>query len=217
MAFPAFEVTELIQWAGYLGLFIIVFAESGIFVGFFLPGDSLLFAAGLLASKGVLNPWILIPLLSLAAILGDSAGYWSGKKFGKKLFQRPDSRLFRKERLLQAQQFYQRHGGKTIVLARFMPFIRTFAPIVAGVADMPYRRFLFFNIFGGIFWVTSLTLAGSYLGGLIPDIDLYILPIIGVIVLISFIPAGIHYLISRRRRSVPPATSKTQSATIAQF
>ncbi len=197
MVFPAFDIIGLIQAVGYIGLFIIVFAESGIFVGFFLPGDSLLFAAGLLASQGFLDIIYLIPLLAIAAILGDSAGYWTGKKFGRRLFERPESRLFRKERLARAQRFYERHGGKTIVIARFIPIIRTFAPIVAGIAEMRYRRFLLFNVFGGIFWVASLTAAGYFLGALVKDIELYILPIVGIIILISLLPALVHVL--RRR------------------
>jgi len=192
-------IIELIQAAGYLGLFVIVFAESGVLVGFFLPGDSLLFAAGLLASQGFFNIYYLIPLLALGAIAGDNVGYWTGKKLGKRLFEK-EGRLFRKERLVRAQKFYQRHGGKTIVLARFIPFIRTFAPIVAGIAEMRYRSFVFFNIAGGIFWVASMTAAGYFLGSLITDIELYILPIVGIIILVSLIPAIIH-LIKRAHKN----------------
>ena len=197
--FLGIGITELIQWAGYLGLFGIVFAESGILVGFFLPGDSLLFTAGILASQGIFDMWFLVPLLAVAAIAGDSAGYWTGKRLGPRLFEKENSRLFKKERLERAREFYNSHGGKTIVMARFMPFIRTFAPIVAGMTEMKYRRFLAFNVLGGIFWVALLTSMGFFLGRLIPDIDLYILPVIGLVILISFLPAGAHLLVKRRK------------------
>ena len=195
------NVIELIQTAGYLGIFLIVFAESGILIGFFLPGDSLLFAAGILAAQGFLNIYYLLPILCAGAILGDSAGYWTGKKFGKRLFQRPNSRFFKKERLAQAQEFYGKHGGKTIVIARFMPFIRTFAPIAAGIADMRYRTFAFFNIIGGVIWAVVLTLIGYFLGSLITNIELYIIPIAGVIILVSFLPAVIHLLVDKKMRN----------------
>lgn len=195
------NIIELVQTAGYAGLFAIIFAESGLLIGFFLPGDSLLFTAGLLSSQGFLDIFFLLIILSAGAILGDSVGYWTGKKFGKKLFERHNSRLFKKERLVQAQTFYAKHGGKTIMLARFMPFIRTFAPIAAGIADMKYRTFLSYNIIGGIFWVVVLTLAGFFLGRSLPgSIDQYIFPIIGVIIIISFLPAVIHVLADKESR-----------------
>src|SRR5438105_941981 len=145
---------KLILSAGYVGLFLIIFAESGLFFGFFLPGDSLLLTAGLLASRGVagLNIFVLIPLLFVAAVLGDSVGYWFGAKTGPRIFIRDDSLLFRRKNLVAAKAFYEKHGGKTIVLARFMPFIRTFAPIVAGAAEMHYRYFLSYNLIGGALW-----------------------------------------------------------------
>ena len=135
-----FDLVQIIQTVGYIGLFAIVFAESGLFFGFFLPGDSLLLTAGLLASQGKLDIGVLLVILSVAAILGDNVGYWFGKKTGSRIFNREESLLFRRKNLLAAQAFYDRHGGKTIVLARFMPFIRTFAPIVAGAVKMPIRR-----------------------------------------------------------------------------
>jgi membrane-associated protein len=141
-----FDLPQIIETVGYIGLFAIVFAESGLFFGFFLPGDSLLLTAGLLASQGKLDIAILLIALPIAAILGDSVGYWFGKKTGPRIFRREDSLLFRRKNLLAAKTFYERHGGKTIVLARFMPFIRTFAPIVAGAVEMRCSRFLFFNV-----------------------------------------------------------------------
>ena len=144
-----FDLVQIIQTVGYIGLFAIVFAESGLFFGFFLPGDSLLLTAGLLASQGKLDIGILLVILSIAAILGDNVGYWFGKKTGSRIFSRDESLLFRRKNLLAAQAFYDRHGGKTIVLARFIPFIRTFAPIVAGAVEMPFRRFFTFNLVGG--------------------------------------------------------------------
>src|SRR5688572_15900291 len=158
----------LIETFGYIGLFVIVFAESGLFFGFFLPGDSLLLTAGLFAYKGELNLWILLPLLFVAAVLGDNVGYWFGRKTGPPLFNRENSLLFRRKNLLAARAFYDKHGGKTIILARFMPFIRTFAPIVAGAVNMNYRSFMFYNLVGGVLWAIGVTLAGYGLGSLFP-------------------------------------------------
>ena len=164
---------QLVECGGYIGLTLIVFVETGLLIGFFLPGDSLLVTAGLLAATGIvdLNILVLNLLLIPAAIIGDAVGYWIGRRAGRPLFDRPDSRFFKRKHLLQTQAFYERHGGKTIVLARFVPIIRTFAPVVAGVAEMPYRRFAAFNIFGGIGWVVSMTLTGYFLGSAIPGID----------------------------------------------
>lgn len=170
----------------------VVFAESGLFFGFFLPGDSLLFTTGLLASQHVLNIWMLLVLLPIAAILGDSVGYWTGRKFGGWLMKQKDTFFFQKHHMLKAQAFYEKHGGKTLILARFMPAIRTFAPIVAGMAEMNYKNFLTYNIVGGILWATSMTLGGYFLGQLIPDVDKYLLPIVGAIVVISIVPALWH-------------------------
>ena len=187
-----FDLAQIIQTVGYIGLFAIVFAESGLFFGFFLPGDSLLLTAGLLASQGKLDIGILLVILSVAAILGDNVGYWFGKKTGSRIFSRDESLLFRRKNLLAAQAFYERHGGKTIVLARFMPFIRTFAPIVAGAVEMPFRRFFTFNLVGALLWAVGVTLAGYYLGQTIPGIDRYFLVVVGAVILISALPAGIH-------------------------
>jgi membrane-associated protein len=187
-----FDLVQLIETVGYLGLIAIIFAESGLFFGFFLPGDSLLLTAGLLASHGDLELWILLVALAPAAILGDNVGYWFGKKVGPPIFSRENSLFFRRKNLLTAKAFYDKHGGKTIVLARFMPFIRTFAPIVAGAVEMPYLRFVTWNIAGGLLWATGLTLVGYFLGESIPGIDRYFLVIIAVVILISALPTMIH-------------------------
>jgi membrane-associated protein len=187
-----FDLAQIIQTVGYIGLFAIVFAESGLFFGFFLPGDSLLLTAGLLASQDKLDLAILLIILPIAAILGDSVGYWFGKKTGPRIFSRDDSLLFRRKNLLAAKTFYERHGGKTIILARFMPFIRTFAPIVAGAAEMRYTRFLFFNVVGGLLWGIGVTAAGYYLGQSIPDIDRYFLVVVTAVIVLSALPAMIH-------------------------
>ncbi len=185
---------HLIESFGYLGLFLIVFAESGLFFGFFLPGDSLLLTAGLFAFKGFLRIEPLLPLLFTAAVLGDNVGYWFGKKAGPPLFNRENSFFFRRKNLLAARDFYDKHGGKTIVLARFMPFVRTFAPIVAGAVDMPWRRFLFFNVLGGFIWAVGLTLAGFWLGSLFPPevMDRYFLVIVLVVIVLSVMPTILH-------------------------
>jgi membrane-associated protein len=187
-----FDLAQLIETVGYIGLLAIVFAESGLFFGFFLPGDSLLLTAGLLASQGKLDLPTLAIGVPLAAILGDSVGYWFGKKTGPRIFSREDSLLFRRKNLLAAKAFYDRHGGKTIVLARFMPFIRTFAPIVAGAVEMPYPRFLFFNVVGGLIWGTGVTAAGYYLGQSFPDIDRYFLAVVAAVIVLSALPTMIH-------------------------
>ncbi|HBY94190.1 MAG: VTT domain-containing protein [Ardenticatenaceae bacterium] len=189
-----FDLVQLIETFGYVGLFAIIFAESGLFFGFFLPGDSLLLTAGLLASRGALNIFLLIPLLFVAAVLGDQVGYWFGHKTGPRIFNREESLLFRRRNLLRAKEFYEKHGGKTIVLARFMPFIRTFAPIVAGAVEMEYRRFLTFNLLGGLLWAIGVTLAGFTLGRVLPAavIERYFLIVIAIVIVVSALPAMIH-------------------------
>ena len=187
-----FDLVALIKAAGYLGLFGIVFAESGLFVGFFLPGDSLLFTAGFLASQGFLNIWILAPLAFIAAILGDNFGYAFGRRVGPAIFTRERSLFFHKEYLERARIFYEAHGGKAIVLARFLPVIRTFAPILAGVGRMRYPTFLFYNVIGAALWAIGLTFLGFYLGNAIPNIDRYLVPIVLIIVIISSLPTLLH-------------------------
>ncbi len=187
-----FDIVQFIETVGYLGLIAIIFAESGLFFGFFLPGDSLLLTAGLLASHGDLKLWILLLTLAPAAILGDNVGYWFGKKVGPPIFSRENSLFFRRKNLLAAKAFYEKHGGKTIVLARFMPFIRTFAPIVAGAVEMDYLRFVTWNVAGGALWSVGLTLVGYFLGETIPGIDRYFLVIIAAVIFISALPSMIH-------------------------
>ncbi|MDB5237774.1 MAG: hypothetical protein JWM46_44 [Candidatus Kaiserbacteria bacterium] len=185
-------IIPMLQVIGYPGIFLIIFLESGVFFGFFLPGASLLFTAGLLASKGIFDPWVLIPLVTLAAILGDNAGYWFGAKIGIKLFTRPDSKIFHQGHLRQAQHFYERHGTKAVILARFLPIVRTFAPIVAGIAQMNYRLFLLCNVFGAFLWATCVTALGYFLGSRFPIIQHYITPIVILIVILTMIPVVIE-------------------------
>jgi membrane-associated protein len=193
---------ELVRWGGYVALVAIVFTETGLLIGFFLPGDSLLITAGLVAAAGGLDIWWLNVLLSAAAIVGDSVGYAIGYRTGPKIFTREDSRWFSKRHLVRTREFYERHGGKTIVLARFIPIIRTFAPVVAGVGQMEYRRFLAYNVLGGIGWVVSMTWAGYLLGQAIPDIGRYIHVVIVVIVILSVIPIGVEWWKARRGAAV---------------
>lgn len=183
-------------WAVYTGLFGVIFAESGLFFGFFLPGDSLLFTTGFLAQKGVfgLNIYILMLGYFLAAVAGDNVGYSFGRKFGKRLFNKKDSLLFHKDNLLKAQKFYEKYGKKTIILARFVPIVRTFAPIVAGIGDMHYSTFFAYNIIGGILWAIGLPLAGFFLGGLIPQSEKYLEVIVLTIVFLSLIPTFVHLI-----------------------
>jgi membrane-associated protein len=184
----------LIQTVGILGVFAIVFAESGLFFGFFLPGDSLLFTAGLLASQDYFSiTWLIIGCI-IFAILGDNVGYAFGRRVGEKIFTREDSFFFHKKHVERAQIFYEKYGKKAIVLARFVPVVRTFAPILAGVGKMHYRTFLTYNIIGGIVWSAGLTLLGFVLGNVIPDIDRYILPIVLVIIFVSFVPIIVSYI-----------------------
>ena len=180
----------LILSFGYLSLFALVFAESGLFLGFFLPGDSLLFSVGLLASRGSFNIWILIPLITTAAILGDSFGYWFGAKVGPALFDRKDTKIFKKKYLIETQKYYETYGPTTIILARFIPVVRTFAPILAGVGQMKYLTFIRYNIVGGVLWGAGVPLLGYFLGATIPGIDQYIYPIIALIICISVLPVA---------------------------
>ncbi|MEO8397770.1 MAG: DedA family protein [Chloroflexota bacterium] len=188
---------------GYIVLFAIIFAESGLLIGFFLPGDSILFPAGFLASTGFFSLPELIIICSVAAILGDSVGYMFGRRVGRRLFMREDSTFFKKKHLEAAEAFYEKHGSKTIVLARFIPIVRTFAPIVAGISDMHYRRFVTFNVLGGILWAGGVTLAGFLLGHLIPpeDVDKLLLPIIILLIIIPGLPSLIHILRDEEMRT----------------
>lgn len=193
-----FDLVTLIKAVGYLGIFGIVFAESGLLIGFFLPGDSLLFTAGFLASGGYLDINILIALIFVGAVLGDNTGYAFGHKMGPRVFKSEESVFFHKKHLTQAENFFKKHGGKTLILARFIPAIRTFAPILAGVGQMSYRIFFLYNVVGAALWSIGVTLAGFYLGRLIPDVDHYLLPIVGGIVFVSILP-GLWQVIKIRR------------------
>ncbi|MEP7292837.1 MAG: VTT domain-containing protein [Chloroflexota bacterium] len=188
---------------GYIILFIIIFAESGLLIGFFLPGDSILFPAGFLAYQGFFSLPVLMIVCGVAAILGDSVGYLFGRRVGRRLFMREDSTFFKKKHLEAAEAFYEKHGGKTIVLARFIPIVRTFAPIVAGISDMHYRRFVTYNVVGGILWACGVTLAGYLLGSIIPpqDVDKYLLPIIILLVIVPGLPSLIHVLRDEEMRT----------------
>ena len=189
-----YNVPELIRIAGLFGLILIVFAETGLLVGFFLPGDSLLITAGLFAARGDFNIVTLNVTLIAAAIVGDATGYWLGKRTGEALYSRPDSFFFRRDHLRITHEFYEKHGGKTIVMARFMPIVRTFAPMVAGVAQMGYREFATYNVVGGVLWVISMTLGGYYLGQVVPNIEKNIHYVVAVVIFLSLLPPGIAWL-----------------------
>ena len=198
---------HLIEAFGTLGLFAIVFAESGLLVGFFLPGDSLLFTAGLLASRGTLNFPLIAVGCALSAIAGDQVGYVIGRRAGPALFRRPESRFFHKKNAERAKEYFDKNGPKTIILARFIPVIRTFAPVVAGVGEMNYRKFVTYNVVGGIVWGSGVTTAGYLLGESIPDIDRWLLPIIGVIVMVSFVPVFLEVMKMRRQSKAEAAAA----------
>jgi len=192
--FSGENLINLIKAVGYLGIFGIVFAESGLFFGFFLPGDSLLFTAGFLASQNFLNIFFLNLIVFVAAVIGDNVGYAFGKNVGPKIFNKEQSLFFNKENLIKAANFYRDYGAITIVLARFMPFVRTFAPIVAGAGQMDYKIFVTYNVLGGFLWAIVLTWTGYFLGSIIPNVDKYLLPIIAVIIILSVLPTGFHLL-----------------------
>jgi len=203
-----YDVQGLVRWGGLIGLIIIVFAETGLLVGFFLPGDSLLVTAGIFCTSAnptnapLLNIFWVNVLVSAAAIIGDTVGYWIGAKSGPKLFNREQSLFFSKKHLLRTKEFYERHGGKTIIIARFLPFVRTFAPVVAGIGQMNYRRFLSYNVFGGIGWVFSMTMLGYVLATVYPAITKQIDKLIIVIIFVSLLPGIISYLTNRKKN--PP-------------
>lgn len=191
--------TVLSGWLGYVVLFLIIFSESGLLIGFFLPGDSLLFTIGIVAGAGDLNIVGIICLLSAASMLGDASGFLLGNKIGYRLFERSNSKLFRREYLDRTHEFYDRHGGKTIIYAKFVPIIRTFAAFIAGVGRMHYVRFLAFNVFGAIGWVTLMVSLGYFLGG-VPLIRHNFEKVVLGIIVISLLPAGLHLLKSRRAK-----------------
>lgn len=203
---PGFDLLEFIKMASILGVALVVFAESGLLIGFFLPGDSLLFATGFLIHAGFLNINIHLAVLIIfaAAVIGDSVGYTFGRKLGPTLFRKKDARFFKQKYIQQAQDFYEKHGGKTIIIARFVPIVRTFAPIVAGAGKMEYKRFLTFNLIGGFLWAAGVTYAGFLLGGVFEsagiEIDHVLLPLIAIIILISILPPAIHILKEKKNR-----------------
>ncbi len=186
-----YDVEFLVRTGGLLALIVIVFTETGLLFGFFLPGDSLLVTAGIFAARGDLDLVMLNTSLSLAAIAGDTVGYGIGARTGPRIFTREDSLFFNRKHLISAKEFYDRHGGFTVFIARFMPIIRTFAPVVAGVGAMKYRKFIAYNVFGGIFWVMTTTLAGYFLGTLIPNIQERIHVVIAIVIVLSLLPAAI--------------------------
>jgi membrane-associated protein len=197
-----YNVPELIRAVGLFGLIAIVFAETGLLIGFFLPGDSLLIIAGLFAARGDFNVWVLATALTIAAIVGDATGYAIGKRTGRALYNRPDSFLFRREHLRMTHDYYEKHGGKTIIIARFIPILRTFAPMVAGVAEMGYRRFATYNVVGAFLWVWSMTLAGYALGNTVPNIEQRIHYVVAAVIFVSLLPPGIAWL--RHKKAIPP-------------
>jgi membrane-associated protein len=203
-----YNVPELIRMAGLIGLIAIVFAETGLMIGFFLPGDSLLITAGLFAFKGDLNIWTLNIALILAAIIGDATGYYIGRRTGQALYSRPNSLLFRRDHLIKTHEFYEKHGGKTIIIARFMPIVRTFAPVVAGAAEMTYRNFAIYNVVGALLWVLSMTLTGYFLGAVVPDIEKQIHKVVAVVIFLSLLPPGIAWLKSKMGQKKLPATTE---------
>ena len=194
------NLTELVQWAGIFGLAAIIFSETGLLVGVFLPGDSLLVTAGLLAARGYLNVYALAPLLTVAAICGNSVGYSIGRATGPRIFNRENSLFFNKKHAIRAHEFYAKYGRKTIVLAQFMPIIRTFAPVVAGVGGMKFTQFITFNIIGAVIWIWSMVGIGYFLGSYIPGIDQHIEIVIAIVIFISILPGLISGYRARRAK-----------------
>lgn len=215
-AIPGLDLVDFITGLGVLAILFVIFAESGLLIGFFLPGDSLLFTAGVLTHAGILdiNIHLFVFLLFLAAVLGDSVGYTFGRRVGRKIFKRPDSLLFRQENIQHAEAFYEKHGGKTIIIARFIPVVRTFAPIVAGVGKMRYHTFLAYNLIGALLWAAGITYLGYFLGVFFErigiDIDTVLYPIIALIILASVLPPAIHILKDKKRRDAIIAGTKHQ-------
>ncbi|MGE5596471.1 MAG: DedA family protein [Hyphomicrobiales bacterium] len=204
------DLESLVQTVGYPGLFLIIFAETGLLIGFMLPGDTLLITTGFLAQRGTFEVWILIPLLIVAAVLGDATGFEIGKNAGPRIFTREDSRFFKKSHLQRAHAFYEKHGGKTIFLARFLAFIRTFAPTVAGAAGMEYRKFAVYNISGGVAWILSMVLMGYYVGEAVPNVELFMLLLVGFFFAVSLAPAAWHVLKTRREAARAAQAAKPE-------
>jgi len=217
---PGVDLIDFIQWGGVLAIALVIFAESGLLIGFFLPGDSLLFTAGFLTYTGLLhiNIHLLVAILFIAAIAGDNVGYTFGRRLGPRIFNKPDARLFKQSYVVQAQKFYDKHGGKTILLARFVPIVRTFAPLVAGVAKMKYRSFLMFNLAGALLWAAGVTYAGYGLGKWFEQmgwkIDTILLPVVFIIILLSILPPSIHILRDKKRRTILWSATKRELRSI---
>lgn len=224
---PGIDLVDFIIGLGIIAVLIVIFAESGLLIGFFLPGDSLLFTAGALYATGILpgnipiSIHLFVVLLFIAAVLGDSVGYWFGRKAGPRIFKKPDAKIFKQAHIQNAQGFYERHGGKTIIMARFVPIIRTFAPIVAGVGKMDYKRFLAFNVIGGLLWTFGITYLGFFAGHAILaagiDIDTVILPIVFLIVFISLLPPIIHILKDKNNRTALLGSIKRQFRFMTKY
>lgn len=217
---PGIDLLDFIKLVSIFGVALVIFAESGLLIGFFLPGDSLLFATGFLIHSGVLpfNIHLAVLILFIAAVLGDSVGYTFGRRLGPRIFSRPNARLFKQEYIQRAQEFYEKHGGKTIIIARFVPIVRTFAPIVAGAGKMKYKRFITYNLIGGLIWAAGVTYAGYGLGGIFHsmgiEIDHILLPIIAVIILISVLPPAIHIFKEKKNRDIFWEGTKRQFKTL---
>lgn len=217
---PGVDLITLIQNVSLIGVALIVFAESGLLIGFFLPGDSLLFTTGLLVHSGVLNfnIHLVVAILFVAAVLGDSVGYTFGRRLGPRIFRKKDARLFKQEYIQRAQAFYEKHGAKTIVIARFIPVVRTFAPVVAGAGTMPYRRFVTYNIIGAGIWAGGVTYAGYFLGAWFEsmgiEIDTVLLPVVALIILASVLPPAIHIFKKKETRQAFWEGTKRELASI---
>jgi membrane-associated protein len=221
---PGFDLASFATTAGpllaVLVLAAIIFAESGLLIGFFLPGDSILFTAGFLVEAGKLNfnIHLLVLIVFLAAVLGDAVGYLFGKRVGRRIFNRPNSRIFRQENIVKAEEFYKKHGGITVIIGRFIPVVRTFVPIIAGVGQMSYKTFLSFNLIGALLWAAGITYAGYYIGSILRawgvDVDTILLPIIGLILLLSVLPPAIHLLKDKKQRDALWSGTKKQFAIL---
>lgn len=226
-AVPGLDLVDVIIGFGIFAILLVIFAESGLLIGFFLPGDSLLFTAGALYATGILpgnipiNIHLFVVLLFIAAVLGDTVGYWFGRKAGPRIFKKPDAKIFKQAHIRNAQAFYEKHGGKTIIMARFVPIVRTFAPIVAGVGKMDYRKFAGFNLIGGFAWTFGITYLGYFAGKAIVaagvDIDTVILPIVFLIVFLSVLPPLIHIFKDKKNRTALFDAIKRQFKAIPQL
>lgn len=197
-----FDIAQIVQAGGFLLVAFIVFAESGLLVGFFLPGDTLLFGAGLAASQGQISlAWLIVAVVA-AAIIGDNVGYSIGRRTGPRMFRKKESLFFQQEHIERAEKFYEKHGGKTIIIARFVPIVRTFAPVVAGIGKMPRQRFMFYNVFGGIIWGAGMPLLGYYFGSKIPHLDEYIEYVLLAVIVLSILLSFVHLLKEKDSRDI---------------